>query len=155
MSTGKAPSSPAVPPPRQRAAWVSLLIYLVVFVSGSVCGAGLTLVVARHRIQRLIHHPEAGMRQLDRALEDRLRLTPDQRTKVRAILEKRQAALQRARRIVQPQIEREFGELVKEINDVLTPRQQRAWHRMVSRMRRWFPPPAAAAASQDDAASGP
>ena len=126
-------------PPRRRSPWLSALLYLLLFGSGLVCGAGLTLIVVHRHMQQVVQHPEVGFGAFARLMDRRLHLTPTQRTQIRGILRQRQTELQRVRRSVQPQVEKEFADLVKEIDQVLTPGQQGTWHRMVQRMRRWFP----------------
>ena len=128
-------------PARRRSGCLSALLYLLVFVSGLVCGAGLTAMGVRRHLQQVVRNPELGFRDLERLLERRLRLTPAQSVQVRAILKKRQLELQQVRRLAQPHIEREFAQLAKEIDQVLTPDQRRQWHLMTQRMKHWLPPP--------------
>ncbi len=139
MSETKTDAATRPQAPRRRSPWLSALLYLLLFGSGLVCGAGLTLIGVTQHMQQVVHNPEMGFQTFERLMDRRLRLTPTQRTQIREILKRRQTELQQVRRSVQPQVEKEFGDLVKEIDQVLTPAQQRTWHRMVQRMRRWFP----------------
>ena len=128
------------PRPRRRV-WLSLIVYLLIFTSGLVCGAGITAVMVQRHIKRVVHHPELAVEGFAKVLDRRLDLTPDQRTKVREILGRRQKAFQEYRRQVQPLVVKELRSLSSEIEAELNEDQKPTWRKMTSRMRRWVPEP--------------
>jgi hypothetical protein len=131
--------------PRRR--WVTVLAAVLIFGAGLVSGVGLTIVVAVHRLQYAIHHPEQAPSRVAHVLKRRLGLSAEQETQIEAIVAKRQAELTAIRQRFHPQIEEQLDELHKEIGEVLTAPQRERWATMFGEFRdRWLPaaPPAAA-----------
>ncbi len=68
---------PPVPRPRRR--WLTLLLCLLIFGAGLVCGAGLMIVTTVHRLQYAIHHPEDAPARVATTLKRKLALDDKQR----------------------------------------------------------------------------
>jgi len=120
--------------------WRSVLLALVIFVSGAVAGAAVTVVTLRHKAQTAIRNPEKVPAQLAAKISERLRLDPAQEAAVRKILAGHQAALSGIRRGASPQVQAEIDELQREVAAVLTPQQAARWNRWVEqRRKRWLP----------------
>lgn len=133
------------PPPRRRR-WLSVVLALVIFAAGFVCGTGLTVIVVVNRIHNAIHNPQVAATQVSAAIDRRLGLNDSQREKVEAIVARRQQNLAAIRRQVQPEVEAELNELRDEVAGVLDESQQKEWQTLFDRFRtRWLPklpPPA-------------
>jgi hypothetical protein len=107
-----------------------------------VCGGGLTVIVAVHRIFYAVHHPNEVPARITKYLTRRLALSPDQSKQVEAIIAARQARLQAIRRDVQPRVEMELNGLRQEIGNVLTPDQRSRWDEIFDKaIDTWMPPP--------------
>jgi len=119
---------------------MSALLCLVVFGSGMIFGAGLTVVTINRHVRRVVHHPELAVKGFMRVMARRLDLDDGQKQQIRAILAKRQAVLQRLRTRYQPQVEVQLAQLVTEIDTVLRPGQKKKFRAMVARMHRLKPP---------------
>lgn len=127
------------PRPRRR---IRIFLALLIFFGGMVCGAGLTVIIAVHRISSAIHHPEEVPARLTRYLTRRLDLSADQSEKVESLIAARQAHLQSIRRDVQPRVRMELDGLRQEIGDVLRPDQKAKWDNIFDEaIDRWMPPP--------------
>jgi hypothetical protein len=127
------------PPPRRRR-WLSVVLALVIFAAGFVCGIGLTVIVVVNRIHNAIHNPQVAATQVSAAIDRRLGLNDAQREKVEAIVARRQQNLAAIRRQVQPQVEAELNELRDEVAGVLDESQQKEWQTLFERFRtRWLP----------------
>ena len=126
--------------PRRRSPWVSVLLYALVFGSGAVCGAGLTIVAINKHVRRVVHHPELAAKGFMRVMARRLDLDDAQKKAIREILGKRHAGLQRLRTKYQPQVEAQLGQLVEEIEQVLRPDQKQEFRAIVARMHELKPP---------------
>lgn len=141
MSTDTPQPTPADPPlPPRRSPWLHLLLLLVVFGSGMVCGGGLSAVLIRNQVRSVVHHPEQSSDRLLNLLNRALRLSDAQHEQIALILHRRQARLRQLRQAVQPQIEHELNAAVNEVTEVLTPTQRQRWRRIVDRLRGWRPP---------------
>jgi hypothetical protein len=133
-----------LPAPEPRRRWVTVLAAVLIFGAGLASGVGLTVVVAVHRLQHAIHHPEEAPSRVATMLQRRLRLNDEQKSQIEAIVAKRQAELTAIRRQFHPQVAKQLDELHKEIGDVLTEPQRERWAKMFSEFReRWLPPPPA------------
>src|SRR5205823_5355223 len=107
---------------------------------GAVCGAGLTVVAAVHKIRFVIQHPEQARGLLAAQLAHRLRLRGDQEARVDAILRRHQQQFLEIRRDVHPKVEAELDGLEREVSAVLDPDQRERWEHMYSEVRRnWLP----------------
>lgn len=132
----------ALPPPvAGRRRWATVLLAAVIFAAGLVSGVGLTIVVAVHRLQYAIHHPDEGPARITAVLRRRLGLSEEQAHQVEAIVARRQADLAAIRRRTQPEVMRELEQVRAEIGAVLTADQRARWLRLYEEYReRWMPP---------------
>jgi DNA anti-recombination protein RmuC len=129
----------AAPEPRRR--WATVLAALLIFGAGLASGVGLTVVVAVHRLQHAIHHPEEAPSRVATMLQRRLRLSDEQKSQIEKIVTKRQAELTAIRQRFHPEVSQQLDELHKEIGEVLTEPQRERWAKMFSEFReRWLPP---------------
>src|SRR5262245_53265556 len=92
-----------LPAPAKQRRWLTVLLAALIFAAGLASGVAVTVAVAVHRIQYLIHHPEEAPERIARRLQWRLGLDEAQRSKVEAIVAKRQAELMTLRGELQPQ----------------------------------------------------
>jgi hypothetical protein len=129
-----------LPAPRPRR-WRSLLLALLIFVSGAIVGGGLTVIRARHGAWWAIHHPEEAPPRIAAHLRWKLGLSDDQTQQVEAIVRKRQQALQAIRREVHPRVMAELDRVEADIDYVLNDSQRAKWHALFTKLReRWIPP---------------
>jgi hypothetical protein len=142
MTNPESPTTlPALPAPVPRRRWVTVLAAVLIFGAGLASGVGWTVVVAVHRLQHAIHHPEEAPERVAHLLKRQLGLTAEQESKVETIVAKRQAELTAIRQKFHPQIAEQLDELHKEIGEVLTSPQRERWATMFSEFReRWLPP---------------
>jgi hypothetical protein len=130
-----------LPPPEPRRRWVTALAAVLIFGAGLLSGVGLTVVVAVHRLQHAIHHPEEAPERVATMLQRRLHLSDEQKSQIETIVAKRQVELTAIRKRFHPEIAQQLDELHKEIGDVLTEPQRERWAKMFGEFReRWLPP---------------
>ena len=130
---------PSVDRPRRK--WVTLLLALLIFVAGLVCGAGLTIVTAVHRLQYAIHHPEDEPARVATTLKRKLGLDDKQRGQIEEIIARRQVDLNAIRREFQPKVMDQLTQIRDEISGVLNETQREHWTKMFDDIRdRWLPP---------------
>jgi hypothetical protein len=130
---------PSAPRPRRR--WLTLLLGLLIFGGGFVCGAGMTVVVAVHRLQYAIHHPEDAPGRVGAMLKRRLGLNDSQRIQIEDIITRRQVDLAETRREFQPKVMKTLEKIRDEISAVLTESQRERWVKMFDDVRdKWLPP---------------
>jgi hypothetical protein len=126
-------------PPKR---WRAIALALVIFVSGAVAGAAVTLTTLRHTAQTSFRQPKLVPARLAARIRSRLRLDAGQEAAVARIFAEHQAAWSGIRRSVRPQVEAELEGLRHDVTDVLTPRQAALWNRWFKRGReRWLPAP--------------
>ena len=118
-------ATPAVA--RHPRTWVRILVSLIIFAAGVVAGNGLTLIVVRHRVLYAIQHPEEMPARVAGRLRQTLHLDDRQSQAVEQILVQRQHSLQAIRRQFQPEVEREFDRVAREISAVLDEKQRASW----------------------------
>ncbi len=137
------PDAPASALARPRRRWLrTLLLTLIVFVSGVLVGGGLTFKVVTTGFKRFFQEPEVLAENITHRMKKRLDLTDDQAVQVRRIILERQKALQSLRKEVQPRIEAEIEKTRREMAAVLTPEQARKWEKRFRYFSRfWLPSP--------------
>jgi hypothetical protein len=146
-ASSQLPAPTLAPRPR----WATVLAAVLIFAAGLASGVGLTVVVAVHRLQYAIHHPEQAPSRMAHMLKRRLGLDAEQESKIESIVAKRQAELTAIRQRFHPQIAEQLDELHHEIGEVLTTPQRERWATMFSEFReRWLPAAPAAAAKSPD-----
>jgi hypothetical protein len=118
-----------------------VLAAVLIFGAGLASGVGLTVVVAVHRLQHAIHHPDEAPTRVASMLQRRLGLSDEQKSQIEAIVAKRQAELTAIRQQFHPEISHQLDELHREIGEVLTAPQRERWATIFSEFReRWLPP---------------
>lgn len=130
--------------PRRRT-WLYVVLWLIIFGSGVVVGAGSTLWVVRNRVLYGLQHPERAPAGLARHLQRMLDLDDTQRAQVEQIFERRQKELQKVRRAFQPEVEAQLDQVEQEVSAVLNDVQRAEWQTRFRELRdRWLPalPPA-------------
>jgi hypothetical protein len=98
------------------------LIIIVTLVIGIVLGAMINRAFLRHRIQRAFatRNPVGMVSFIERSI----RPTPDQRAKIREILEKHRMKSQEIRDRFMKEMQLEFESLESELDPILTPEQK-------------------------------
>ena len=137
------PETPASSLARPRRRWVrTLLLSLVIFISGVLVGGGLTFKVITSGFKRSFQDPVALAEHLTRRMKKSLDLTDDQVVQVRRILLERQKAFHSLRKEVQPKLEAQIENTRRELASVLTPEQARKWEKRFGHFSRfWLPFP--------------
>ena len=131
----------AAPPPRRRRRWLRWLLWAIVFGSGFVAGAGLTLIGVRKGVLESIHHPETMPKKVAERLRRPLQLSPEQMRRIEQIVAERQQVLLQIRVRVQPEVEAELDVIQREIAQVLDAKQRVKWEQLFGQLRRtWLPP---------------
>lgn len=134
------PTAIPPPPPRPRRRWLRWLLWLTVFGSGFVIGAGMTLIGVRQGMLEAIHHPETMPRKVAQRLRRPLQLSEDQVQRIEQIVRARQQSLQQIRIRVQPEVEAELDVIDREIAQVLNETQRVKWQKLFDQLRRtWLP----------------
>lgn len=122
--------------------WRAVALALVIFTSGAVAGAALTITTLRRTTQTAFRQPELVPARLAARIRSRLRLDAGQEAAVARIFAERQAAWIGIRRSVRPQVEAELEGLRRDVAAILTPGQAALWNRWFRRGReRWLPSP--------------
>lgn len=115
------------------------LVLVLVFLAGFAGGILATRLAVRHFVREAISHPELIRNKIERELDRTVRLTPDQRTQVHAILVDSQQQLQAVRREFQPQFSSVIRETRARISKVLTPEQQERFEKFQAENRALLP----------------
>lgn len=135
------PSDLSLPAAKPRRRWLTLLLAGLIFCAGFLSGAGFVTIVAVHRLQYAIHHPEEAPSRVAMMLKRRLGLNDDQKSKVETIVARRQVELMAIRQEFQPKVMEQLDKIRSEIGEVLTESQRERWEKMFDDLRdRWLPP---------------
>ncbi len=127
--------------PRRRWGW-TILLAIVIFVSGILVGGGLTFKVITSGLKRSFQDPAVLADLITHRMKRRLDLTEEQTVQVQRIILEQQKAFQSLRRQVRPQIEAQIEKTRQEMGAVLTPEQALKWEKSFGRfLRFWLPPP--------------
>lgn len=119
--------------------WRAVALALVIFASGAVAGAAMTLTTLRRTARTDFRHPELDPPRLAARISSRLHLDAVQEAAVTRIVAERQSAWIRIRSSVRPQVEAELEGLRRDVTAVLTPKQAARWNRWFERGReRWL-----------------
>ena len=126
---------------KRRWGCLTLVLLVLVFVFGVICGSGVTLLAVVRRARREIAQPELRVARTSARLARRLDLTPEQQDRLREILERQQADFAGLRRQVAPDVVARLRQTDREMRDILTPQQQAEWLKILRQLRRdWLPP---------------
>ncbi len=133
-------TSPLVRPRRR---WVrTILLALVIFVSGVLVGSGLTFKVITSGFKRSFQDPGALAELITHRMKKTLDLTDAQVVQVRQIILERQKAFESLRKEVQPRLEAQIENTRRGLAAVLTPEQARKWEKRFGHfLRFWLPSP--------------
>jgi hypothetical protein len=129
------PTAPFIRP-RRRWLW-TILLALLLFISGIVVGGGLTFKVIASGFKRSFQDPAVSADRITQRMKKKLDLTEDQAVQVRRIIFERQKAFQSVRK----QVEAQIGETRQQLKAVLTPEQSAKLEKQFRRfMKIWLPP---------------
>ena len=135
--------APLATSPRRRF-WSHAMLVLVVFISGSVVGSSLTLILDKAPPE---NRPMPGGPPTDLAKQivlrwrDKLELTDEQADKIFQIVKERQEALNELRHEIEPQFAAELATMREQIDEVLDDDQQKKWHEIMKSIRERYQPP--------------
>jgi len=137
-----AQDQPITPVTRPRRRWVwTVLLALVIFVSGVLVGGGLTFKFITSGFKRSFQDPAVLADRITHRMKKRLNLTDEQAVQVRRIILEQQKAFQSLRKQVRPQLEAQIEKTRQELAAVLTPEQARKWEKRFGRfMKFWLLP---------------
>jgi hypothetical protein len=137
-----AQDQPIAPATRTRRRWVwTVLLALVIFVSGVLVGGGLTFKVITSGFKRSFQDPAVLADRITHRMKKRLNLTDEQAVRVRRIILEQQKAFQSLRKQVRPQLEAQIEKTRQELAAVLTPEQARKWEKRFGHfLKFWLPP---------------
>jgi hypothetical protein len=120
--------------------WKAITGVLIVFVLGAVCGAVVTHVVHRTRMEAFIGGgPEAREEHLVKRLTRQLDLDSRQLELIRPIVHETHANIRQIRQQSRPQMERLLDESQRRISALLRPDQQEKFDKIIAE-RRAHPP---------------
>lgn len=133
-------AKPAAPLPKRRR-WPTIVLALVLLVSGIAIGSGLTVLVVLRRVHDRLHHPEQLPADATAYLRWWLELNDEQAESVEATLRERRARILELRRRFQPELEEQIDRIEEEVGAVLKPEQKEKWTQWYRAKRRlWVPP---------------
>jgi septal ring factor EnvC (AmiA/AmiB activator) len=126
--------------PRRRWIW-TLLLALVIFVSGVLVGSGLTFKVITSGFKKYFQSPAVSAERITHRMKKQLDLTDEQAVQVHRIIFEQQKAFQSLRKQVRPQLDAQIEKTRQELAAVLTPEQARKWEKRFNRfLKFWLPP---------------
>jgi hypothetical protein len=128
-----------LPMPRRR--WrLTVLLGLVIFVSGGVCGIGLGMWLEKQHFLEILRYPERGPERIAARIQSKLQLDDQQTRQVQAIVKKRVSALEEVHRQVDPLLAEQLNLFEADVAEVLNPQQRAEWHRYMKPIpQRWYP----------------
>jgi len=125
--------------PRRRR-WLTVLLAMILLVSGGIIGSGVTIFVVHRVILHRLHHPEEFPAIAANRLRRHLDLTDEQTQSAETIFRNRLAAVHDIRREFHPQLKAEFDLIQKEIGGILNPEQAELWNSHFDKLREtWMP----------------
>jgi len=133
------PTSPVIRP-RRRRIW-SILLALVIFISGVLVGGGLSFKLVTGGFKRYFQDPAVSAERITQRMKRQLDLTEEQAVQVRRIIFEQQNSFQSLRKQIRPQLDAQIEKTRRELAAVLTPEQARKWEKRFDRfMKFWLPP---------------
>jgi hypothetical protein len=142
VAKGLSPQHQApLPSPTRRRRWLTLLMALVVFVSGVVCGVGIGMEFQKRHFLDILRHPERGPERIVTRMRSQLQLDDRQTQQVRAIVARRVAVLDKIYgETVNPLLAKQLELFRAEVAEVLNPEQQAEWDKYTKPLpQKWFP----------------
>ena len=132
--------TPPVVRPRRRRIW-SILLALVIFISGVLVGGGLSFKLVTGGFKRYFQDPAVSAERITQRMKRQLDLTEEQAVQVRRIIFEQQNSFQSLRKQIRPQLDAQIEKTRRELAAVLTPEQARKWEKRFDRfMKFWLPP---------------
>jgi hypothetical protein len=101
----------------------------LVFIAGFVAGSAVTRALTRRTIARVLSNPNQLRSLIEKRMTRRLRLDPDQRSKVDAILTRTQSDLKDLRHQFAPSFQTIMSNTQAEISAILSPEQRERFNR--------------------------
>ena len=137
-----AQDQPIAPVTRPRRRWIwTVLLALVIFISGVLVGGGLSFKIITSGFKRSFQDPAVSAERITNRMKKRLDLTEEQVVQVRRIILEQQKAFQSMRKQVRPQLEAQIEKTRRELATVLTPEQARKWEKRFNHfLKFWLPP---------------
>ena len=128
-------------PHAPRRLWrANVLLGLLIFVCGGVCGAGVGMLLEKQHFQDILRYPERGPERIVARMRSRLQLDDRQTQQVQALVEKRVAALEEVHRQVDPLLAKQLELFEAEVAEVLNPQQRAEWHEYMQPIpKKWYP----------------
>ena len=127
---------PPVPAPRRNSAKtiaIAAVVLVITFLSGAAAGMLFAHLGFMHRGPRM-HSPRMVPKMMVHRLSRSLDLTPEQRTKVEAIVKRYHARIFRVTESVHPQVRAEIEAANREIEALLTPEQREKFQKLKLRL---------------------
>ena len=132
--------TPPVVRPRRRRIW-SILLALVIFISGVLVGGGLSFKLVTGGFKKYFQDPAVSAERITQRMKRQLDLTEEQAVQVRRIIFEQQNSFQSLRKQIRPQLDAQIEKTRRELAAVLTPEQARKWEKRFDRfMKFWLPP---------------
>jgi hypothetical protein len=126
---------------RRRRWRLTVLMGLVIFISGGVCGTGIGMRLERQHFLEILRNPQKSPERIVARMKSRLQLDDRQAQQVQALVEKRVAALQEVhRQVVDPLLAQQLQGFEADVAGVLNPRQRVEWHEYMKPIpEKWYP----------------
>ena len=103
--------------------WKSILLLLLVFLTGIVVGVAVTRAVTRRVAERATSNPEWAQMVIERSLDRRLKLDANQREQLHTIMDDARGQITTLRTEVHPKIEAIYQQTDAKIQALLQPDQ--------------------------------
>lgn len=152
QTSQQAAGSVALPAVTRRR-WLTVVLTVVVFVSGLAIGSGLTFLYVDYRRAQYLAHPEDAPKRFAARLKRTLRLTDSQARQIQAIIEERWPKFQETRRQMYPAFKEHLDAIHAEVSAVLREDQRGRWDKYVETIRSSWNPPAPATTPGGEATS--
>ncbi len=130
------------PPRKANRRVITPLLLVIIFISGALVGAGLTVVYRSQQPPRPRRSTEQIRDRLTHRIAERLDLSKQQTAQARGIIEQRLVELKELRRQIQPQMEAQAAILHSKLEPLLDDRQKALWDELYAELfARWFADP--------------
>ena len=124
----------------------TLALLAIIFISGALVGAGLTVILRPERAWRGRRTRQQARDRMTQRFADRLDLDKTQTEKLREIIDKRLVGIEKLRSMIRPGMEIQATILDEKITKILDDEQRAEWAVYFEELQqRWFPPETAAA----------
>jgi hypothetical protein len=118
--------------------WKPLLLLLLVFVTGFTGGVVATRMAVRHFVRQAIRDPDFMRTAVEKRIALRLRLNPEQRSKLHGVLLQTQGELKTLRLEFQPRFLTIINQAQTDIDAFLTPEQRARFDQLKVENRPWW-----------------